>query len=191
MIKDENADVVFFQEVLEEDAQLIFGNFPEYKYYTSIRTIDRESRSLFLSKYEIEEVNHANSNDYIINGVTFFPIHLNAFSPEKREKQVKLLSKDLPNQKGVILGDANFWIFKNHFLSSTDKKSYSNILKNHIDILKNLGHTSRMFLALDKIFTSKDIKSKNEKIVRHNMGFMDHYMISLEIENLNEIKKEK
>ena len=48
-----------------------------------------------------------------------------------------------------------------------------------------------MFLALDKIFTSKDIKSKNEKIVRHNMGFMDHYMISLEIENLNEIKKEK
>ncbi len=186
MVKNEDADMVFLQEVLgEKDKELIFNNFPEFKYRVSINTNDRESSSLFLSKYEIQEIHHTYSNDYIINGVTFFPIHLNAFSPKKRYEYSSLLTKDLPNEKGVILGDTNFWIFKNYFLFNRDKKSYLKILDNHIDILKNLGYTCRMFLALDKIFTTKDIKTKNQKILKHKIGFMDHYLISAEIENLD------
>lgn len=186
MIKNEDADIVFLQEVLgEKDKELIFDNFPEFKYRISINTNDRESSSLFLSKYEIQEIHHTYSNDYVINGITFFPIHLNAFSPKKRYEYASLFAKDLPGKKGVILGDTNFWIFNNYFLSSRDLKSYNKILDEHVDILKHLGYTCRIFLALDKIFTTKDIKTKNQKIVKHKIDLMDHYLISAEIENLN------
>jgi endonuclease/exonuclease/phosphatase family metal-dependent hydrolase len=185
LIKKENADIVFLQEILQDDVNLIYNNFPEFEHKISISTIDRESKSIFLSKYKIQDIEHTNSHDYIINGITFFPVHLNAFSPKKRYEQASYLLKDLPNENGIILGDTNFWIFKNYFLSSKDRTSYDKLLHNHIDILKHLGHTCRIFLALDKIFTTKDIKTKNQKIVKHKIGHMDHYLISAEIENLN------
>lgn len=185
MIKKENADIVFLQEIMNEDIDFVIQNFTEFRYNMKIRSDDRLSKSIFLSKYEIQEIHHTNSNDYIINDITFFPIHLNAFSPKKRYEQAKLLVKDLPSKKGVILGDTNFWIFKSNFISDRDKKSYNKILENHIDILKKLGHTCRIFLSLDKIFITKDLKHFDEKIVRHKISQIDHFMIVSNIENEN------
>lgn len=200
IIKKGNADVIFLQEIMSEDVDFVFSNFPEYDYKMIVRNDYRESVSLFLSKYTIQEVSHTNSSDYIINSITFFPIHLDAFSPSRRYNQVNLLLPDLPNKMGIILGDANFWILDNKyiksfskilfnilklsdiFFSSRDKKSYNKILIDHTDVLNNMGSTCRMFLSLDKIFITKDLKSKNTKITKHKIGHIDHYMISTEID---------
>ncbi len=182
-IKKENPDTVFLQEIMNEDVAFVIQNFTELKYSMVIRSDERQSKSVFLSRHEIKEIVHTNSNDYIINGITFFPIHLNAFSPKKRYEQASILAKDLSEKNAVVLGDTNFWIFKNIFISKCDKKSYKKILENHVDILKKLGHTCKIFLSLDKIFVTKDIKVKNQKIVKHNIGWIDHYMIVAETDN--------
>ena len=182
IIKKEDADIVFLQEVMEgKDIELLVNTFSEFPHFLKIRTGGRESVSLFLSKYEITEICHTNSNDYVINGITFFPIHLNAFSPRKRFEQASKLILDLPKEKGIILGDTNFWIFNKFFFSNRDKISYSKIVADHTDILKKLGATCRFFLSLDKMFVTKDLDCKNTKIIKHKIGHIDHYMISSEV----------
>jgi endonuclease/exonuclease/phosphatase family metal-dependent hydrolase len=185
LIRKENADVIFLQEVLEEDTDFLLSNFTEYDFQLKISTKDRVSKSLFISKYKIEEIHHTNSDDYVINGITFFPIHLNAFSPEKRYQQVSLLTNDIPTQKGIVVGDANLWIldyFKKYFFfSKKDQKSYLNMVENNNDLLFGLGPTSRAFLSLDKMFATKDIGVKNTKIIKHNIGHIDHYALVFEI----------
>ena len=182
LIKKENADVIFLQEIMDgKDVDLITESFSEFPHFLKIKTGDRISVSLFLSKYEIREIHHTNSNDYTINGLSFFPIHLNAFSPRKRFEQANKLILDLPKEKGVILGDTNFWILNKFFFSSRDKTSYSKIVADHTDILKKLGATCRFFLSLDKMFVTKDLDCKNTKIIKHKIGHIDHYMISSEV----------
>ena len=181
-LKNENADIIFLQEILEEDIQSVFDEFPEFEYKKQIHTGDRLSLSLFLSRYPITEIEHTGSHDYIINGLTFFPIHLYAFSPKKRLLQTMDIFADLPDQKGIILGDANFWMHKKFFLSRLDRISYKKILEKHTDELYDLSFTCRIFLCLDKIFTTFDVKVKNQKIVKHKIKHMDHYMISLDLD---------
>jgi endonuclease/exonuclease/phosphatase family metal-dependent hydrolase len=182
LIKRESADVVFLQEVKSSDIEFIKDYFEEFSYSFVIETKEQSSASLFMSIYPIQDIEHSKSHDYIINGITFFPIHLYAFSPKVRSKQIHKLLSDLPKERGVILGDTNFWIFQRRFLSFLDRKSYSKIISDHDDILKNLGPTCRIFLSLDKIFVTKDLTSHNEKIVKHRINHIDHYMISSEIE---------
>lgn len=124
MINKENPDVLFLQEIPSDDIDYLFNLFYEYDYAFTIKSDDREAKSIFLSRYKIQEVEHTDSYDYIINGITFFPIHLNAFSPKKRLEQVNTIKQDLPKSKGIIIGDANFWIVNDIFLSSTDKVSF-------------------------------------------------------------------
>ena len=182
LIKPENADVIFLQEVRHShDADLILKSLPEFSYSTIVRDADTEHNSLFLSKYPILEIHHTNSNDYIIEDITFFPIHFNAFSPQTRFDQAKLLIPDLPSTKGVILGDTNFWIVLNYFLSKHDKITYNSIVKDHIDLLKDYGHTNRAFLALDKFFVTKDLKFSDIKLTKHKISYIDHYMISANV----------
>jgi endonuclease/exonuclease/phosphatase family metal-dependent hydrolase len=182
LIKKENADTVFLQEIhTEEDAHIIFESFPEFKHKTIVYSQDRFSKSIFMSKYEIEHIHHTENDDYIIGGISFFTVHLNAFSPEKRYRKVLRILDDLQHSKTVILGDTNFWIIKDRFLSSRDRLSYNKITSNHKDILKSLGPTCRMFMALDKIFITEDLSSENEKIVKHNIGQIDHYMVVADI----------
>ena len=182
LLKKEKADIVFLQEIMDgPDIELIIKNFPELPHFLKIKTGYRDSVSLFLSKYHIKEIHHTGSHDYIINGLTFFPVHLNAFSPKKRYAQANDLILDLPKEKGVILGDTNFWIFKKLFFSKRDKSSYIKIVNDHIDILKDLGASCRFFLSLDKVFITKDLTDFNSKIVKHKIGHIDHYMISCEL----------
>jgi len=179
LLQKENADVIFLQEVpMGEDVDMLSLRFKDHPFMFSISAYDRDSVSLFLSRYPIEEVHHTNSNDYIINSVTFFPIHLNAFSPKSRYSHVQNLLPDLPKSRGIILGDTNFWILNGSFFSRRDKGSYKKIINNHIDILKNLGATCRFFLSLDKIFVTKDLSYSQAKITKHTIGHIDHYMIS-------------
>ena len=181
-MKKENADVIFLQEIMhDEDTEMLTKRFPELPYLFKIKTVDRISVSLFLSKYEIREIYHTNSNDYIINSLSFFPVHLSAFSSSKRFEQANKLILDLPKEKGIILGDTNFWILNKFFFSSRDKSSYLKIAAYHTDILKKLGATCRFFLSLDKMFVTKDLDYKNTKIIKHKIGHMDHYMISSEV----------
>lgn len=187
LVKSENADVVFLQEIAtHEDADMLRGHFSEFPYSLKIQT-ETHALSLFLSNYPIEEMHHTYSNDYHINGITFFPIHLYAFSSKVRSVQTGLLLPDLPNEKGVILGDTNFWIYKNFFFSQRDKVSYDSIIKNHIDCLKDLGETCRIKLSLDKIFITKDLQATESKIVKHQIGSIDHYLISASINTEEEI----
>lgn len=182
MLIKEQADIIFLQEVPHgEEVELITQRFKDHIYTIAIPSYDKESVSLFLSKYPITELHHTYSNDYHINGITFFPIHLNAFSPEKRRTRVAKLLEDLPERRGIILGDTNFWIYNNFFFSKRDKRSYKQITKNHIDILRDSGPTCRFFLSLDKIFITEDLNFKNQKITKHRIGHIDHYMISTEI----------
>lgn len=183
MIVKENPEVVFLQEVDREDVELLLQKFNFLPHSLIIESFDRESVSMFLSVYNITDIKQSKSHDYIINGITFFPIHLNAFSPEKRAKKVEELLLDLPSEKGVILGDTNFWIFKSHFIHALDKKSYKKICNGHRDILKDLGSTCRMYLALDKFFITHDILSSDEKITHHTVNHIDHYMISANIKS--------
>ena len=178
LVNAENGDVVFLQEIAtHEDADNLREHFPSFPYSLKIQT-EAHAISLFLSKYPIEEIHHTHSNDYLINGITFFPIHLYAFSPKLRAVQTNLLLSDLPDKKGVILGDTNFWIYKGYFLSKRDKSSYNAIIQNHTDCLINLGETSRIKLSLDKIFITKDLTAIGPKIVKHKIGSIDHYLVS-------------
>lgn len=181
LIKNEKADVVFLQEVSISDIDFIKDHFKEFPYSFVIEAETQSSASLFMSIYPVKDIEHSKSHDYLINGITFFPIHLYAFSPKIREKQIEELLPDLPSKNGIILGDTNFWILQGNFLSSVDKKSYGKIIKDHDDILKDLGPTCRIFLSLDKIFVTKDLLSKEEKITKHKINHIDHYMISAEI----------
>ena len=182
LLKNEDADIMFLQEIPEgEDAALISEFFPNHRFVHAINGCEIGFISLFLSKYPIQEVHHTNSNDYIINGVTFFPIHLNAFSPQKRHDAVDRLLIDLPMTRGLILGDTNFWIYEGTFFSKRDKISYAKIMKGHTDILKSHGPTCRILLSLDKIFVTNDLSYSNQKITHHTIGHVDHYMISTNI----------
>lgn len=179
LLMQEHADVIFLQEILPgEDEVLIYSRFMDYPYRLAIHTSDRASVSLFISRFPIEEIHHTNSNDYVINGITFFPIHLYAFSPKRKLEQTETLLPDLPGKKGVIMGDTNFWILYGRFLSRTDKKSYDLIVKDHTDVLAALGPTCRIFLSLDKLFITKDLSCTDAKILRHHIGHVDHYLIS-------------
>jgi endonuclease/exonuclease/phosphatase family metal-dependent hydrolase len=180
-IKKESADIVFLQEVKPSDIDFIKSHFKEFSYSFIIETKEQSSASLFMSIYPIQDIEHSKSHDYVINGITFFPIHLYAFSPNVRSKQINKLVPDLPKERGIILGDTNFWIFQGKFLSRVDRKSYSEIISDHNDILKDLGPTCRIFLSLDKIFVTKDLTSRKEKIVKHKINHIDHYMITSEI----------
>lgn len=183
LVKNENADVVFLQEIAtHDDADLLRDQFSSFPYSLKIQT-ETHALSLFLSKYPIEEMHHTYSNDYLINGITFFPIHLYAFSSKVRSVQTDLLLPDLPEKNGVILGDTNFWIYKNFFFSKRDKKSYNKIIKTHTDCLKDLGETCRIKLSLDKIFITNDLKSFDSKVVKHSIGSIDHYLISTNIKH--------
>jgi endonuclease/exonuclease/phosphatase family metal-dependent hydrolase len=181
LITAENADVIFLQEIAtHEDADILREYFPNFSFSLKIQT-ETHALSLFLSKHKIEEVHHTYSNDYHINGITFFPIHLYAFSSKVRSVQTNLLLPDLPKEKGVILGDTNFWIYNDFFFSKRDKSSYHNITKTYTDCLHNLGETCRIKLSLDKIFITKDLQSKDSKIVKHRIGSVDHYLITTTI----------
>lgn len=181
LVKKENADVVFLQEIAtHEDADLLRDQFSNFPYSLKIKT-EARALSLFLSNYPIQEIHHTYSNDYLINGITFFPIHLYAFSSKVRSTQTNLLLPDLPEEKGVILGDTNFWIYNNFFFSSRDKASYNEIIKKHTDCLHNLRETCRIKLSLDKIFITHDLQAKESKIVKHSIGSIDHYLISATI----------
>ncbi len=181
LVKAENANVLFLQEIAtHEDADMLRGHFDSFPYSLKIQT-ETHALSLFLSKYPVEEVRHTYSNDYHINGITFFPIHLYAFSSKVRSVQTSLLLPDLPKEKGVILGDTNFWIYKNFFVSKRDKASYGKITKTYIDCLHQLGETCRIKLSLDKIFITKDLHATETKIVKHRIGSVDHYLITTTI----------
>ncbi|QQR64548.1 hypothetical protein IPH92_03215 [Candidatus Kaiserbacteria bacterium] len=182
LVKNENADVVFLQEIAtHEDADLLRDHFSVFPYSLKIQT-ETHALSLFLSNYPITEIHSTYSNDYEINGITFFPIHLHAFSSKVRSVQTNLLLPDLLREKGVILGDTNFWIYNDFFFSKRDRASYNEIIKNHTDCLKHLGATCRIQLSLDKIFITHDLKEKDVKIVKHKVGSIDHYLISATIE---------
>lgn len=181
MISKENPDIIFLQECTYEYLPQILEKFKHLPYWHQIPSDDTHSDSLFISRYPITDIEHSKSHDYLINGITFFPIHLYAFSPKIREEKIKELLNDLPDKKGVILGDTNFWIINNYFISSRDKNSYNLICKNHKDILQKLGATCRIFLSLDKFFVTDDITYTKEKITRHKIGLIDHYMISVEL----------
>lgn len=179
LLNKEEADVIFLQEVLPGgDEEFLYGYFKNHPHHLTISTTDRLSVSLLISKFPIQEIHHTNSNDYVIEGITFFPIHLYAFAPDRRLTQTKNLLPDLPGKRGVIMGDTNFWILYDHFISKIDKKSYDLITEEHLDILKGLGPTCRVFLSLDKLFITKDLEYRNAKIVRHQIGQIDHYLIS-------------
>ncbi len=181
LVTNENADVVFLQEIAtHEDADMLKEMFPSFPYSLKIQT-ETHALSLFLSRYPVEEVHHTYSNDYHINGVTFFPIHLYAFSSKVRSVQTNLLLPDLPKEKGVILGDTNFWIYKDFFFSKRDKASYNRITKTYTDCLRHLGETCRIKLSLDKIFITKDLQATDSKIVKHRIGSIDHYLITTTI----------
>lgn len=181
LVKNENADVVFLQEIAtHEDADMLRGEFSNFPYSLKIQT-ETHALSLFLSNYPIEEMHHTYSNDYKINNITFFPIHLYAFSSKLRSLQTNLLLPDLPEEKGVILGDTNFWIYKKLFFSKRDKNSYNEIIKKHTDCLMDLGETCRIKLSLDKIFITKDLEAQDVKIVKHKISSIDHYLISATI----------
>jgi endonuclease/exonuclease/phosphatase family metal-dependent hydrolase len=182
LLKKEHADVLFLQEIEQDDIELLRAQFPEFRYAESIHTGERASSSLFLSIYPIQEVAHTDSFDYVIHGVQFFPVHLHAFSPERRYQATRKMLRDIPEHSGIILGDVNFWILGKRFLSGRDKLSYNKITDNHIDILKELGSTSRIFLSLDKIFVTNDIVYSEQKIVKHKIPYMDHYMISTRLD---------
>jgi len=182
LVTAENADVIFLQEIAtHEDADMLREQFSSFPYSFKIQT-ETHALSLFLSCYPIEEVHHTYSNDYHINGITFFPIHLYAFSSKVRSVQTNLLLPDLPREKGVILGDTNFWIYKDYFFSKRDKESYHKITKIYTDCLRHLGATCRIKLSLDKIFITKDLQGKDSKIIKHRIGSIDHYLISTTIE---------
>lgn len=180
-IKKENADIIFLQELMAEDIEKVINTFPEFTYFKIIDVENRISKILILSKYEPVEVKHAINSYFIINNINFLPIHLDAFSPQRRLLEVKSLLKDFTNQKSIILGDSNLWVFNKYFFSSLDKKSYNLFLESLVDIFRYSKHTTKMLLSLDKVFISKDIKSKNEKIVKNKIDHMDHHMISFEI----------
>lgn len=168
----------FLQEIAtHDDADMLREHLANFPYSLKIQT-ETHALSLFLSNYPIEEVRHTYSNDYMINGVTFFPIHLYAFSSKVRSVQTNLLLPDLPKEKGVILGDTNFWIYKDFFISKRDKDSYSKITKTYTDCLRGLGETCRIKLSLDKIFISKDLQATGTHIVKHRIGSIDHYLTS-------------
>lgn len=190
LVGAENADVVFLQEIAtHEDADLLRSHFSLFLYSLKIQT-ETHALSLFLSNYPITEIHHTYSNDYLINGITFFPIHLYAFSSKVRSVQTNLLLPDLPEEKGVILGDTNFWIYNNFFFSKRDKMSYNEIIKKHTDCLRHLGETCRIKLSLDKIFITHDLQAKGAKIVKHKIGSIDHYLISATIsEKDNDMSK--
>lgn len=179
LLQKENADVIFLQEVpMGKDVDILAFCFKDHPFMFSIPAYDKDSVSLFLSRYPVKEVHHTNSNEYIINSVTFFPIHLNAFSPKSRLNHIQKLLPDLPESRGIILGDTNFWILNGFFISRRDKSSYQKIVHNHIDILRHLGATCRFFLSLDKIFVTEDLSYSHPKIIKHRIGHIDHYMIS-------------
>lgn len=185
LVKNENAEVVFLQEIAtHEDADTLRERFPEFAHSLKIQT-ETHALSLFLSMYPIEEIYHTYGNDYRINGITFFPIHLYAFSSKVRSTQTNLLLPDLPKEKGVILGDTNFWIYKNFFISKRDEASYNNITKVYTDCLQHLGETCRIYLSLDKIFITKDLYSQDAKIIKHRIGSIDHYLISTTITEIH------
>lgn len=185
LVMSENADVIFLQEIAtHEDADMLRSHFPHLAHSLKIKT-ETHALSLFLSRYPIEEVHHTCSNDYHINGVTFFPIHLYAFSSKVRSTQTDLLLPDLPKEKGVILGDTNFWIYKNLFISKRDKMSYHKITKTYTDCLRHLGATCRIKLSLDKIFLTKDLQAAGTHIVKHRIGSVDHYLISTTISTMD------
>ncbi len=185
LVEAEKADVIFLQEIAtHEDADFLRGHFSDFPYSLKIQT-ETHALSLFLSNYPIKEIHHTYSNDYQIKGITFFPIHLYAFSSKIRSVQTNLLLPDLPEQKGIIIGDTNFWIYNNFFFSKKDKASYNEIIKNHTDCLKYLGETCRIKLSLDKIFITKDLQAKGSKIVKHRIGSIDHYLISTTINSID------
>ncbi len=178
LIDQEKPDVIFLQEVPDgKELRLILKHFPDHTYSLAIDVEHEEAKSLFISKYPITEVKHTHSNDYIINGITFFPIHLYAFSPKVRTSQVKRLLLDTPKTCGIILGDTNFWIFRERFLSKRDSQSYKSITREYIDVLAKRGATCRIYLSLDKFFVTKDVLVSEPRIVRHNIGHIDHYAI--------------
>ncbi len=181
IIKKENADIIFLQELMTEDIGKIINAFPELIYHRIINTENRISKILLLSKYPFVEVEHPLNNYFIINSINFLPIHLDAFSPRRRLLEIKSLLKDFTSKKSIILGDTNLWIFNKYFSSKLDKKSYLLFLEDFIDTFRFSNHTTRMFLPLDKIFISKDLESKNPKIIKDKIRHMDHYLISLEI----------
>ena len=184
IVTNENADVVFLQEIAtHEDADMLRKRFSSFPYTLKIQT-ETHSLSLFLSRYPIEEMHHTYSNDYHINGITFFPIHLYAFSSKLRSVQTNLLLPDLPKEKGVILGDTNFWIYNNFFISDIDKVSYNKITKTYIDCLHHLGKTCRIKLSLDKIFITKDLQATGTHIIKHRIGSIDHYLITTTISTI-------
>jgi len=178
LIKNEDADIIFLQEIASDaDAELLCQYFLDLPYSFKIKT-SAYATSLFLSKFPIKEIHHTQSNDYEINGITFFPIHLYAFSPKVRLEQTKLLLSDVPEKRGVILGDTNFWIYNSFFFSKHDKSSYDMITRNYKDCLSHLGETHRTRLSLDKIFITPDLHASKVKIVKHKIGSIDHYLIS-------------
>ncbi len=183
LIKEENAEVVFLQEVAIEDIEFIKRHFPEFPHFLTIQIKEETAASLFMSMHPITDIPHSESHDYIINGITFFPIHLYAFSPKVRREQVLRLLPDLPEEKGIILGDTNFWILYDTFLSRRDKTSYNKLTKTHRDIAKHLGPTCRIFLSLDKIFITKDLVEKNVAIIKHRVNHIDHFMIRADIQS--------
>jgi hypothetical protein len=172
--------VMLFEIHTRGDAEAIFSNFPEFKYTQILNLKDRLSQPIIMSKFEINQ-DQIKPNVYNINNIQFNPIHLNAYSPKKRYTQVRQVIKSIENNKFIILGDTNFWLFKNYFLSNKDKLSYSMLTENMIDISKHIGLTMRTHMSPDKVFISRDLQCESVKVVKHHIGLIDHYMLIAQV----------
>jgi hypothetical protein len=180
-IKKYNPEICFLQEFYSlEDIEilrsLLNGYFTDYKILNSWY---KKESILVLSKSNIDLEKIQDTSFYKISsfGVNFLPVHLNSFSAVKRYNQLISLGKSL---EGVdcILGDTNFWSYKNNFLFNKDRLSYGFLINKGFKYIKNnIGYTSKFFLNFDRVFYKGKHDTIKTEVVKTSKKLMDHYPV--------------
>ncbi len=184
-IKKENPDICFLQEFYTlEDIEilkfLLKDYFVEYKILNSWY---HKHSILVLSKSDtnIEEIRDTGFYKIESLNFKFIPVHLNSFSAVKRLDQLKSLEKTFVDID-CILGDTNFWSYKNYFLFNRDRIGYKLLINNNFKYIENdIGYTSKFLLNFDRVFYKNNNSKYSLEVKKVSRKLMDHYPVLIYI----------
>lgn len=182
ILGNQSPDIIFLQEVFDKEDLTCIPILKDYPYQKLIPTWYHEHGIACMSKQPIDSYKKHTFTVIVVNGVSYIPLHLHSFSAQKRLDDIYYLNKlitDIPDL--VILGDTNIWQRKSIFLFQKDKQAYGEIIKNCIDITKDIISTSILGFSLDKVCTTKNININNAHVIGKRGKYMDHYPVVFDI----------
>ncbi len=181
-IEEMNPDIMFLQEVSDPKDLEHISVLKNYQYQKLVNSWYNERSVLVASKSDFKITKIGNFYTVNCGGINYVPVHLNAFSAQKRLQDIEFLIKSLANiDNVVILGDTNIGSRGNTFLFKNDRFAYKKMTNSFVDFSKKLLSTTIVGFGLDKVFGSSNLNIQNINSPKIRGDFMDHYPIIFDI----------